>query len=361
MKKSLKLLAVAMLLGGGLVSCGDDPVKDPNTDEPSVPETAVVPEVNPYQVNISDLTAGDITEDVKLGAFTFVKNGDNTESSVKKPMKVEELDTPLEFSPELTFNKVLKTQSASQTDAAKLGRVISFEVTGKGTVTLYGKSGSSTDLTRSVSVYHVGNAVVHDKVTLGADVEAHTLTFHYSGTHYLTSSANVSIYYIAVNFEDGVNEEWEPAIELKDANQLNVSELPAKTYTKDIEVGNFVIHATSEASQSVEVDGNSSKTYDGVKYTNRLKLGGKGTSTYRSVDIKVTAAARITVVAISSNGSADRLLALFNGETQVGESATVKGTGVDGFIWNVTDAGTYNLRSLDGGINIYNIIIEYAA
>ena len=110
MKKSLKLLAVAMLLGGGLVSCGDEPVKDPSTEEPGDPETPVVPEVNPYKVSISDLTTGDITEDVKLGAFTFVKNGDNTETSAKKAMTVADLPTPIEFSPELTFTKVLKTQ-----------------------------------------------------------------------------------------------------------------------------------------------------------------------------------------------------------------------------------------------------------
>ena len=47
MKKSLKLLAVAMLLGGGLVSCGDDPVKDPGTEEPGDPETPETPETPP--------------------------------------------------------------------------------------------------------------------------------------------------------------------------------------------------------------------------------------------------------------------------------------------------------------------------
>ena len=368
-KPLLKMLAVALLVGGGLASCGPEvPPDDPTPGENEGGENEggengggeVV--LDPYAVNISELEDGDITEDVTLRAFTFVKNGDNTQDSSKKPMTVASLDTPVVVEgANLTFTKVLKTESASQTDPTKLARVISFEVTGKGTATVYAKSGKAEDLTRSISLYHVGNAVVHDKKTLTADVEAHTLEFHYAGTYYLTSSANVSIYHIAVEFQDGVNEEWEPAFELSDANQLNASELPARELKANFAAGSFVINATAEASQSVIID-TSNKEYDGVKYTQRIKLGGAGDATYRSITITTTGAARITVVAMASNKAETRVGVLINlaDNTQVGESASMGGSTLDGFIWTVDAAGSYLFSSQNGGINVYNIIIEYA-
>ena len=369
-KPLLKMLAVALLVGGGLASCGpevppDDPTPGENEggNENEGGENGggeVV--LDPYAVNISELEDGDITEDVTLRAFTFVKNGDNTETSSKKAMTVASLDTPVVIEgADLTFTKLLKTQSASQTDPTKLARVISFEVTGKGTATVYAKSGSAEDLTRSISLYHVGNAVVHDKKTLTADVEAHTLEFHYAGTYYLTSSANVSLYHIAVEFQDGVNEEWEPAFELSDANQLNASELPAGELKANFAAGSFVINATAEASQSVVIDANSKK-YDGVQYTQRIKLGGAGEATYRTITINTTGAARITVVGMSSSSSAVRVGYLTNlaDGSQVGETASMDGGSINGYIWNVDAAGSYLFGSQEGGINVYNIIIEYA-
>jgi hypothetical protein len=310
-------------------------------------------------VNVSDLESGEIAENVSLGGFTFHANGDG-----KKTMTVEEAENEVDG---LVFTNVLKTQSNSSTQADKVARVIEFTALGQGTLTIYAKSGSASDLTREIGLYHVEKGVEHDSVTLGGEIMAYELTYHYEGTYYITCSANVSIYNIETTWEEGVNDfEWAPEFELSDPNVLNVGELPAQTFAETTTFGAFTV--TANAENTVVIDSNT-KTYNDVIYSARLKLGGAGAADYRSVIISTTGPARVTVLALSSKSSTPRE-AVFKSvadDSQIGETATVEGDygkadngkGLTGaFTYIVESAGDYYFASLEGGINIYAIIVE---
>lgn len=331
--------------------------EEPTTEEPQ-PTEPEIPE-NMLSVNVSDLETGEIAENVTLGGFTFHANGDG-----KKTMTVEEAENEVD---DLVFTNVLKTQSNSSIQADKVARVIEFTALGQGTLTIYAKSGSASDLTREIGLYHVEKGVEHDSVTLGGEIMAYELTYHYEGTYYITCSANVSIYNIETTWEEGVNDfEWAPAFELSDPNVLNVGELPAQTFAETTVFGAFTVTANSE--NTVVIDSNT-KTYNDVIYTARLKLGGAGAADYRSVIISTTGAARVTILALSSNSSTDRE-AVFRSvadDSQIGETSIVSGDygkadngkGLTGaFTYIVEGAGDYYFASLEGGINIYAIIIE---
>ena len=404
MKKNLlKTLLVSVLLFG-IASCGQQPTEEPTveptvepTEEPTVEPTAeptaqptveeteeptveptveeteeptVEPTVeeteeptplpdNVLNVNVSDLETGEITENVTLGGFTFHGNADG-----KKAMTVEEAENSVDG---LAFTNVLKTQSNSSTQADKVARVIEFTAKGQGTLTIYAKSGSASDLTREIGLYHVEKGVEHDSATLNDEIKAYELTYHYEGTYYITCSANVSIYNIETTWEEGVNDfEWEPAFELADPNVLDVSELPAQTLSASATFGAFTVTANEENKVTIE---SNTKTYNDVIYNSRLKLGGAGTAEYRSVIVSTTGAARVTVLALSSNSSTDRE-AVFKSvadDSQIGDTAIVSGDygkasngkGLTGaFTFIVENAGDYYFASLEGGINIYAIIIE---
>ena len=396
MKKNLLKTLLASILVLGLAACGQQPTEnpteapstqeptsevapteqpttveptteepttvEPTTEEPTTEEpTTVEPEIpeNMLSVNVSDLESGEIAENVTLGGFTFHANGDG-----KKVMTVEEAENEVDG---LVFTNVLKTQSNSSTQADKVARVIEFTALGQGTLTIYAKSGSASDLTREIGLYHVEKGVEHDSVTLDGEIKAYELTYHYEGTYYITCSANVSIYNIETTWEEGVNDfEWAPVFELSDPNVLNVGELPAQTFAETTTFGAFTV--TANAENTVVIDSNT-KTYNDVIYTARLKLGGAGAADYRSVIISTTGAARVTILALSSNPSTDRE-AVFRSvadDSQIGETSIVSGDygkadngkGLTGaFTYIVEGAGDYYFASLEGGINIYAIIIE---
>lgn len=58
---------------------------------------------------------------------------------------------------------------------------------------------------------------------------------------------------------------------------LNADQLPIQTVTKDTTYGDFTITA------NVAIDANNKIATDGMKFTQRIKLGGKGTATERSI------------------------------------------------------------------------------
>ena len=74
--------------------------------------------------------------------------------------------------------------------------------------------------------------------------------------------------------------------------ELNVNDLEVGTYTEDIEVGYYTIHATVAKSVVVEAQ---EKTYEDLEFTNRLKFGGSGSETYRSISIEVKEESSLSV------------------------------------------------------------------
>ncbi len=152
-----------------------------------------------------------------------------------------------------------------------------------------------------------------------------------------------------------------PSTEKKDFS-LNVSDLSKTTYTQNFEKNGFTILADS--TNTVVVDG-SSKTFNNVSYANRLKTGGEGTASYRSIKFTTADAATITIVAVSSNSKDSRVLGISDGTTdaegKLVDIATANvGTSVGSVKLTVPEAGTYYLHSTSGGINFYNIDVKYA-
>lgn len=142
---------------------------------------------------------------------------------------------------------------------------------------------------------------------------------------------------------------------------MNVSYITKQTFSSNYDYNGFTILA--DATNTVVVDG-SSKEYNKVKYENRLKTGGEGTDTYRSIRFTTSDAATIEMVAVSSNSKESRVLGISDGTKddngKLVDIATVNvGTSLALCKLAFPSAGTYYLHSTSGGINFYNIEVKY--
>lgn len=127
--------------------------------------------------------------------------------------------------------------------------------------------------------------------------------------------------------------------------------------------------AGSGDNQNVSVDSNN-KEQDGMSFTQRIKLGGTGNETYRSVSIdlgmfEVGVSVNVKIYALSSSSSANRELEVFeNGfgvGTSLGEYQVLgKPTTGDVTVIDLTLEGgkAYSLGSTGGGINLYAIVVS---
>ena len=317
-------------------------------------------------LNASDLEVGDIAAGtiVESNGFTLISDNPAQEATkIDKYFTVSD-DVNVTIGEE-KFTQRIKTNGGSNTKVGTEERVISFTTTGQGKATVYLKHGSSDESKAPAKILLISseNGVQHDaaEVAVADGAVAVELETHYAGKFYLASTDNVSIYKIVVEWEDGVNDfEWEPPLEISDPNFLNVSELPTQIFEKDVTIGNFVVNAGVGKEQSVTIDANK-KTFDGIAYTARLKLGGLGTEDYRSVTINVDGPATILIVVCSSDSSAERTANLFDAAgNAVADTDAKVTTGLIQLIFDVTEAGAYNFRVTGGGggANIYSIAIE---
>ena len=145
---------------------------------------------------------------------------------------------------------------------------------------------------------------------------------------------------------------------------LNISNLSNQELSSSLKVNDFfTITATSE--KTVKID-NNEKTYNGVTYSKTLKLGGGGSTSYRSIAIKVTGSCEIKVLALSSSKSTARETILLDASgKQVGDIQQIvgeiseNGNTVDVATFNVTESGTYYYTSKSSGLNVYAVIVTY--
>ena len=143
------------------------------------------------------------------------------------------------------------------------------------------------------------------------------------------------------------------------ADQVEISlyadDVDLGKYDSSFEVGNFMITATDE--KAVTVDENSKTADDGKMFTKRIKLGGSGSLDYRSVVFTTTGPATITIYAMSSSSSEDRVLSLYDVDgTEIG-SVPAYGKELKVGTIKVSEAGSYYLASPKSGVNIYGIIV----
>ncbi|TCT15472.1 Ig-like protein group 3 [Natranaerovirga pectinivora] len=138
------------------------------------------------------------------------------------------------------------------------------------------------------------------------------------------------------------------ASEGDDPYSLMADQLAEGEIADELKVGIFTIKGL------VEVDGNNKEAADGTLFTRRIKLGGSGSSTSRSIHFKSEGKAEVTVYAMSSSSSAERHLALYSSD---GEIDRMVAPGPDlGMRTFTVEAGEYYLASPASGVNVYGVV-----
>lgn len=131
-----------------------------------------------------------------------------------------------------------------------------------------------------------------------------------------------------------------------------------RTISTTEEVEGLKLVATSDKTMEIR-NGSASFVYNDNEYSvsKILSLGGSAKfGTNRYVEVEVSGACKLTVVAKSS-GSSDRTLDVRHNNSSVGTAdakASLSITTID-----ITNAGTYQIGSTGSGIYIYYIIVEY--
>lgn len=137
---------------------------------------------------------------------------------------------------------------------------------------------------------------------------------------------------------------------------VNISDLAAgKTTDAELITGTGIY---AFAGMSIE---SNSKTVDEVTYTMRLKLPGTMKVDANYIKFDTEGPAKITVIAISGNGSEVRPLKvskLVDGALVDVQSHDVPGDAAGKYEYSVSEAGTYYLGSGKSGINLYYIEVE---
>ena len=149
--------------------------------------------------------------------------------------------------------------------------------------------------------------------------------------------------------------------------EWNFSNWEQKTFTATETIEGLTVYSGTDATgkaATVSIDANN-KTVDGVKYTQRLKLGGAGSfdetnaPVSRILAFDVTGNSKIEVTLTTSNKTDDRVLhvdAAANGtKTEVQLVNCTANEAVTKTIDYTGGAATIYLYSESGGINIYDI------
>lgn len=292
-------------------------------------------------LNVSELTAGDITEITSFGDFTVSAN-EEKKVTIDGNKKVG--DNGIEFTQRLKLNGSGSLEY----------RNVFFTTEGAATITVYAMSGSSsedrplllmsadgTELARELALGVAGDGGVITAITYEVDA---------AGTYYLWSEkSSINFYYIEVAEKTAGGTAAAPSA-------LSANDVPAGDVTDITTWGDFTVYANAD--KKVTVDGNSKTGDNGMEFSQRIKLNGSGSVEARNISFTTKGAATVNVYAMSGSSSEDRALLLVGADGEVGRN-TVLGAPTDGIIpaatYEVTAAGTYYLWSEKSGINIYYI------
>lgn len=137
--------------------------------------------------------------------------------------------------------------------------------------------------------------------------------------------------------------------------------------TSNITIGEFTIYATSNNNVSIDA---SSKTYDEISFTHRLKLGGTRNANSRIIGFPVEGPCKITTYGMTSSKDNDRWLVLSAGASPLGSvlyGTTASTTYCFSNTYDIV-AETYEytgeatniyIGSYNSGYNIYGIDVNY--
>jgi hypothetical protein len=145
--------------------------------------------------------------------------------------------------------------------------------------------------------------------------------------------------------------------------ELKADNYDKTTYSSAFLSNNNKFQITADSENTVVIDG-SSKTISGTDYTQRIKLGGKGTADYRSIKFEIAEGAtpvKISIDAASSNSSDTRTVGLYKSDGTEVDTQSVGGTPVTCTFKNITDDGVYYIATEAGGLNVYGAKISAAS
>ncbi|WP_175550002.1 cadherin-like beta sandwich domain-containing protein [Mariniphaga anaerophila] len=146
--------------------------------------------------------------------------------------------------------------------------------------------------------------------------------------------------------EPSANKEWNISQLVADGF------LPAGDITEETTVDGLTIFPT------VTID-NNNKTVDAFEFNKRLKLNGSGSTTSRALKFNVTGECTITIYALSSSSSSDRILNVDDGTNVIG-TINAFGSSSSMETFNYTGgAGSLYLYSPSSGVNIYYVKVVY--
>lgn len=284
-------------------------------------------------LSADQLTIGKIESTMTVGVFTIAATKD----------KFVEVDANSKIAGNGTeFKQRIKLGGTGDASA----RSIHFTAPGSAKITVYAMSASNT-ADRKLALYALDGTVVSDMDAPGASLGMHTFSVD-KGDYYLASpSSGANVYGITMTVTP---KGFETFI-------LDASKLAVETLSASKTVGGFTITAASD--KTVAIDTNGKTADDGTTFTQRIKLGGAGTADYRSIQFAAPGNAKVTVYAMSSTGTADRKLALYDiSGASIGEMVAL-GASLSMHTFNLK-AGDYYLTSLEGGINVYGVKVEFA-
>ncbi len=293
-----------------------------NVTEKQVPSESEIT----VTANANDLPLGDITEN------TVLADGITLLATAEKKVTVD--------GNKKTFNGIEFTQRIKLNGKGNItARNFKFDAPGKGTVTLYAITGSSSDTTRTLSLYNAAGEALATSEGLPNAVTEVVFEIPAAGTYYVWASAAINVYYVSL-YSD-----------LSKTVSVNISDLEAATLTEEMVLCEGV-SITATASKTIVIDANE-KELNGVTFTKRLKLGGKGAQGYRSFKIDAQGKGTVTLYAITGSSSdTTRTLSIYNvaGETlATSEGLPNKLTEVT---FEIPAAGTYYIWC-SAAINVY--------
>ena len=147
---------------------------------------------------------------------------------------------------------------------------------------------------------------------------------------------------------------------------LNANDVSSKAYTESfINSGVAIIASDSKddngkANGTVEVD-SSSKKYGSDSFSKRIKLSGAASTSARAIAFKTTGAAKVTLIAMSSNKNDSRTVKIFDIKgNEVATVSGVNGKGLASYTLEVPSAGVYYIGSTSGGVNVYKLTVTNA-
>ena len=285
-------------------------------------------------INASDLETGDIVENKEIAKGITVMA-----TALKKVV----VDANNKTYGELTFTKRMKLGGKGNTTE----RSFKIEAKGKGTVTLYAITGSSSDLGRKLVFADATGTEIKTSEGLPNEVTEVVFDIPSKGTYYVYGTAAINVYYVKVS------------VSLLETVNINASDLETGDIVENKEIAKGIT-VMATASKNVVVDANN-KTYGELTFTKRMKLGGKGNTTERSFKIEANSKGTVTLYAITGSSSDLGRKLVFADATGT-EIKTSEGLPnvVTEVVFDIPSKGTYYVYGT-AAVNVYYISLTHVS